>query len=333
MPCETCKLNCSKAKKVLSKQSLQKDNIVMVILDNVHYFVENFGATAFTNKEFLFLKNCLDDVNLQNVYFTHAVKCHIPKQLKNDNDIVKECRHYLQKEVNFLKPVKILCLGGVAISTLLKRQEIFNNRGVWQKYQNIDVMLTFSESFVYNNQNYLNFFLSDIRKFANGANYKNPNVNFTLVNDLETLKYANSRMSAWSECVCDIETTGLDIFDANTLITTVGFTSKGETFVFVLDHFSNADKIYKASAKTFLAKFLSSDRTFIFHNSLFDVTMLETKLGVKIKKFHDTMLQHYVSVSEMQGIQGLKTLASCYTEFQDYENELDKTNENMEFFI
>lgn len=59
----------------------------------------------------------------------------------------------------------------------------------------------------------------------------------------------------------------------------------------------------------------------VFHNSKFDVSMLEYHFNFKFPRFEDTMLQHY-TLDETQGTHGLKSLALKYTKYGDYEKEL-----------
>lgn len=59
----------------------------------------------------------------------------------------------------------------------------------------------------------------------------------------------------------------------------------------------------------------------VFHNSKFDVSMLEYHFNFQFPRFEDTMLQHY-TLDETQGTHGLKSLALKYTKYGDYEKEL-----------
>ena len=61
----------------------------------------------------------------------------------------------------------------------------------------------------------------------------------------------------------------------------------------------------------------------VFHNMKFDVKMIEYHLGLKFdrSRVHDTMLMHY-SLDENDS-HGLKPLALKYTDYGDYDSELD----------
>ena len=61
----------------------------------------------------------------------------------------------------------------------------------------------------------------------------------------------------------------------------------------------------------------------VFHNMKFDIKMIEYHLGLKFdrSRVHDTMLMHYVL--DENDSHGLKPLALKYTDYGDYDSELD----------
>lgn len=62
----------------------------------------------------------------------------------------------------------------------------------------------------------------------------------------------------------------------------------------------------------------------VFHNSKFDLKMLEYHFGFEFREdYDDTLLMHYL-LDETQGTHGLKQLAIKYTKFGDYDKSLDE---------
>lgn len=59
----------------------------------------------------------------------------------------------------------------------------------------------------------------------------------------------------------------------------------------------------------------------VFHNAKFDIPFFEYHFDVKVKRFEDTMLMHYV-IDERPGTHGLKQLAMQYTDYGDYEKPM-----------
>ena len=62
----------------------------------------------------------------------------------------------------------------------------------------------------------------------------------------------------------------------------------------------------------------------VFHNMKFDIKMIEYHIGLKFdrSRVHDTMLMHYVL--DENDSHGLKPLALKYTDYGDYDTELDE---------
>lgn len=72
-----------------------------------------------------------------------------------------------------------------------------------------------------------------------------------------------------------------------------------------------------------LLKQIASEYTTVFHNMKFDYKMIEYHLGISFPRdrVHDTMVMHYV-LDETDS-HGLKPLALKYTDYGDYDSELD----------
>lgn len=68
---------------------------------------------------------------------------------------------------------------------------------------------------------------------------------------------------------------------------------------------------------------LFKEKTVIFHNAKFDISMLSYNFGFEFPKFEDTMLEHYC-LHEEPGTHDLKTLALKYTKAGDYEKGLNE---------
>ena len=76
-----------------------------------------------------------------------------------------------------------------------------------------------------------------------------------------------------------------------------------------------------------LLQSIFSSRLVVFHNAKFDLKMLEYHFNFKFPKVSDTMLMHYL-LDETQGTHGLKSLAMKFTDYGDYDKELDTFRTN-----
>ena len=70
-----------------------------------------------------------------------------------------------------------------------------------------------------------------------------------------------------------------------------------------------------------LARKLWSIKKVVFHNSKFDIAMMEYHFNWDFPDFEDTMLLHYL-INEQPGTHGLKELALHFTPYGDYEKPL-----------
>jgi DNA polymerase I-like protein with 3'-5' exonuclease and polymerase domains len=66
---------------------------------------------------------------------------------------------------------------------------------------------------------------------------------------------------------------------------------------------------------------LFDKKRMVFHNAKFDIPMFEYHFPMKISRFEDTMLMHYM-LDENPGTHGLKMLAMKHTEYGDYEKPM-----------
>lgn len=73
---------------------------------------------------------------------------------------------------------------------------------------------------------------------------------------------------------------------------------------------------------------LAQKKTNIYHNSKFDMAFFTYYFNLKIPRFEDTMLLHYL-IDENPGGHGLKELALHFTPYGDYEKPLHEWIENF----
>lgn len=127
---------------------------------------ENFQATLEQ-----FLRKV--DINLNDVYFTQALKClNFSKNASNAD--VKTCRDYLDEEIEELKPRFILTFGNEALLAVLGRSGISKYRGrVFPRATGpnpkdvAQVIPTISPSAVSRNPGQMPGFYADLRLFSN----------------------------------------------------------------------------------------------------------------------------------------------------------------------
>jgi len=112
---------------------------------------------------------------------------------------------------------------------------------------------------------------------------------------------------------CDTETTAL--YPRDGYVLGISLTHKKEQGVYI-----ETDCIDEETEE--LLQELFNTKMIVFHNAKFDLKMLEYHFGFEFPNVSDTMLMHYV-LDETQGSHGLKMLAMKYTDYGDYDSELD----------
>ena len=85
----------------------------------------------------------------KDVYICNIVKCRPPGNRDPEADEIEACKPFLLKQITAIKPKVIVALGRPASSTLLGRNvAITKERGIWQEFEGVKLMLTFHPSYL-----------------------------------------------------------------------------------------------------------------------------------------------------------------------------------------
>lgn len=85
----------------------------------------------------------------QDVYIANVLKCRPPDNRNPEPAEIRECRGYLEAQIEAVKPAVIVALGKFAAQFLLDVDEgIMRTRGRWGDYRGIPVMPTYHPSFL-----------------------------------------------------------------------------------------------------------------------------------------------------------------------------------------
>jgi uracil-DNA glycosylase len=95
-------------------------------------------------------------VRRSDVYICNVVKCRPPGNRTPLPDEMETCGQFLFRQLMAIKPKAICCLGSVAMKALLGSKEgITKQRGKWQRWRDIPVIVTYHPSYLlrqYNQQ-------------------------------------------------------------------------------------------------------------------------------------------------------------------------------------
>lgn len=111
----------------------------------------------------------------------------------------------------------------------------------------------------------------------------------------------------------DTETTAL--YPRNGYVLGISITAAKRTGAYI-DSFACSNE-FITRLQSIINKYLV-----VFHNAKFDIKMLQYHFGLVFPNYADTLIIHYV-LDETQGSHGLKSLALKYTDYGDYDKDLE----------
>lgn len=178
--------------------------------------------------------------------------------------------------------------------------------------------------------------LDKLRDAANGdINAKTP-VKYRLCDTLQSVQLALDWLRKRPKVSVDIEATSLDPFRkpwvdqlGNTVkpaVLTINLSGKCNTaFVIPIDHKDHNWHGYRDAVVQLVKEFLEDPAIpKITHNGQYDIKYLKGVLGIVTRNWwFDTLLAHYIGVTEEKGTHGLKVLAWVHTDMGGYDDPLD----------
>lgn len=88
-------------------------------------------------------------LNREDVYICNIIKCRPPGNRTPQPDEAANCREYLERQIDLVRPKFICALGGCAAHNLLKTTESLGKlRGRFHDYRGIPVMVTYHPAYL-----------------------------------------------------------------------------------------------------------------------------------------------------------------------------------------
>lgn len=316
---------------------------IMFIQDSVTE-LESKKRIQFFGKSCDNLRATLRDagVDVDDIYWTSVVKCPLPEEnWKLTIKESKECSYTLFAEIQVIDPDIIVPTGKISLKYILNRSDITNARGKASEVEICDrkriVLPIIHPRHALKKPMYKSLIKKDIETLSELIENGLKEVSEIDYKKLETADSAIEeldRMEQEAEWICfDLETTGLSPFEEKSKIVCISLTDKTHAgYVIPLYHHESPiqgkdlDRVVKR-----LKRFLENPHIKkIAHNGKFDIKWLDASLGIKVANFcFDTMLAHYLCISEEQGTQGLKGLAWEFTDMGGYDNALDEFKQTL----
>lgn len=276
----------------------------------------------------------------KDVYFTSLIKCTAPKEEPKPVHI-SACSDILTTEIELVDPDIIVPVGKNALKYCVGRNALTKMRGNAQEVElcgrkRIILPMMHPRSTLIKPL-YKDFILKDVDTlkdlFEHGMKQVS-NVNYKCLEDVESCVAEIVRLKNEAKILSfDIETTGKSPYLDWSKIVCISLSDKVRTGCVIPLYKKDSpipQKFVGFIVK--LLRWLLEDESIpkVAQNGKFDIEWLDVWLGIKVKNFvFDSMLAHYLCISEEQGTQGLKSMAWEFTDMGGYDNELDEYKSHL----
>ncbi len=116
---------------------------------------EDRVGLPFVGKAGQLLNRIIDAMSLQRgeVYILNALKCRPPQNRTPMPDEIDNCRPFVESQIEILQPKFIVCLGAVAVRSLLNSTaSIGQLRGRFHRYRDARVVVTYHPAYLLRNE-------------------------------------------------------------------------------------------------------------------------------------------------------------------------------------
>jgi len=116
---------------------------------------EDVQARPFVGEAGMLLTRLIEKMGLkrEDVYIANVVKCRPPMNRDPEKDEIQQCREFLERQIDIIRPDIIMSLGRIAASTLMgnERLKITAIRGKIFDYRGIPLVPTFHPAYLMRN--------------------------------------------------------------------------------------------------------------------------------------------------------------------------------------
>lgn len=304
--------------------------------------IDDKKGKPFYGKSCNAIRNALEnrDIDLSEVYFTSLVKCIAPKEEPKPSHI-EACLELLEAEIQVVDPDIIVPTGNKSLKYCIGRVGLTKVRGNAQEVELLGrtriILPTMHPRSVRVKPAYKGYILKDLdtlkELYTNGMT-KVSGVNYRSLETLPEVVEEITRLKKEAKILSfDLETTGKSPFLPESKIVCISLTDKTHYGVVIpLYHRETPFWGWEKGIVVKLLRWLLEDENIpkVAHNGKFDMEWLYYWLDIDVKNFSfDTMLAHYLCISEEQGTQGLKGQAWEFTDMGGYDNDLDEERQKL----
>lgn len=337
MGCTSCKL-CKNTENPCLMGRGHKGAKIMLIQDSPSNLESRKGKQYYGKVYTSFMAGLqARNIDLTDIYYTSVVKCPLSEE---DGDLTsgmtKACIDRLLAEIEVVDPDIIVPMGNQALKVAYGKVGITKVRGNAMERE-VEGRTRIILPIIHPHQAirkpvYKDTIFKDLDTLADlyemGMN-EVTGVNYQVIEDKKTVLKEIARLKAEAEWLCfDLETTGKSAYLEESKIVCISLTDKPHQgcVIPLFHHESPIVDDDRAEVIEALKELLEDpDIKKVAHNGKFDIEWLKYWLDIEVANFcFDTMIAHYLAVSEEQGTQNLKGLAWEFTDMGGYDNDLDE---------
>jgi uracil-DNA glycosylase family 4 len=264
-------------------------------------------------------------LDLRRVSFANAVSCNPWEAKTPTKSQIKQCRYWLEKQIDYVDPDYILLLGNTPLQGLTGKAGITKARGIPVDCDDFIYLPTVHLQSAVKDADQRALLAQDLELLAKiikfGGIPEERNLSIKLVRNWGDFEDMLEDLKASKDPSCDLETTGLNPFAADARIISVGFSTERHQWIWPVSHWqSEWNKADVIEAFDDLDKVMKNRRDITFHNGKFDLLWLRVHYRVRWKNGFDTMLAHYLL--DENDRHGLVYLCMKYLKAPNWEIDL-----------
>ena len=294
----------------------------MRVGDNPNYFEDNKGEYGHGNPHKLLLDLLhASNIDFDECYYTPAVKCRKGEKGKVSATQLKECKVYLQEELERVKPEWVITMGSTALKALTNKAKITEIHGNPLEHKGgFTVLPTFHPSMSLRDPRFWDRINHDFRRFGkiiNGEALTKHKLNMTRVMSTKGLQEVIKAIKKSRAIAFDLETTGLEMRLRTSAIGQTVIATFRQEFVIEHEYFTHweMEKFHHRVRR------LLKGKTVIGQNAKFDNLWLYYMYGVRFPLNFDTMLASHLL--DENSPNGLKTNARVILDMEDWEVDVN----------
>lgn len=162
--CKKCRLFATRTNVVFGEGRLDAD---LMFIGEAPGEEEDKEGRPFVGKAGKLLTQLMEEVGIKRkqCYICNVLKCRPPNNRDPERDEIEQCKIYLFKQIEFVKPKVIVTLGRHAYNTIFDTDErVTKIRGKIKEFMGIKIVPTYHPSFLLRNENKIKETIWDLER-------------------------------------------------------------------------------------------------------------------------------------------------------------------------